>query len=161
MVGKQGMNTADVGRRNRNLVVMELMKQPTHFSDLKRKLKFSATTLTGHLEKLLEEGVVKRQVQGRKVVFVVVEEKKIQTMLEMRTECRNELALLAFDYGICLTNEARSKLREALDVLDDSIVNRKQDVDVAGKMLGISESDLDKTFVGKLKLQETKRRSGK
>lgn len=162
MVGRQGMNSAAVGTRNRNRIVMELLNSPMHFSALKRKLRLSAVSLTGHLERLLEEGRIKRQMEGRKIVYVVVEEKKDQTVLDMRKDCFNELVLLKFDYGICLTKKTRGKLKEALDVLRESIDKREQDVDVAGRMLGVSESPIDETYVGRLKtkLKEESESSG-
>ena len=160
MVGRQGMNSAAVGARNRNRVVMELLKSPMHFSALKKRLRLSAVSLTSHIERLLEEGQIERQVEGRKIVYVVVEEKKKQTVLDLRKECRNELVLLIFDYGICLTKEVFGKLRVAVDALDESIAKRLQDVDVAARMMGVPQTDLDKLYVGRLKIK-MKGESGK
>lgn len=156
MVGKQGLNSAAIGKRNRNRVLMELLKSPLHFSGLKKKLRMSAPSLVGHLERLLEEGCLKRQVEGNKIVYVVVEEGKRQTVLDMRKDCWNELVLLVMDYNVCLTKDTLRKLRAALDDLKKSIAEKKQDVDVAARMMGIPETPIDKTFVGRLKFKTKK-----
>jgi len=160
MVGLQGKNRTRNARKNRDRIYMELLRSPLHFSALKRKVKMSSTTVAGHLETLVEEGRVKRQMQGRRIVYAVVEEKRDQTVLEMRKECWNELAFLMFDYGICLTKKTKGKLKEAADVLKESIVKRLQDVDVAGKMMGMPETPIDKTYVGRLKIK-TEKEDGK
>jgi len=170
MTGKQGKNSALIGKHNRDRILMALIESPMHFSALKKKLDLSAATLTGHLGSLLDEGYLKRQIEGRKIVYVVVEERKDPTVLEMRKDCWNELVLLALDYNSCLTQETLRKLEVTLNVLKDSIVHRKQDVDVPGipgRLWGIAEDDLDKTYIGTLKIRlksegrETKKRGEK
>lgn len=65
-----------------------------------------------------------------------------------------------FDYSICLTNKTKRKLSEAFKVLDESIRLRKQDVDVASRMMGIPDTSIDKTYVGGLKIK-TEKEGGK
>lgn len=127
-----GEKSVGKGRRNRARIIKELLREPATFSGLLEKVGLSNKTLSNHLKALLNEGLVKREVHGRYVVYVVV---KPRTLLEMRKEVWNELVGLNFVYGSCLTKETSESLGKVFEALKESIKHPEPEAETT-KIMG-------------------------
>ena len=97
---------------------MELLKSPLTFSALKEKMRLSSKTLSQHLENLLNESLVKREIQGKYIVYVALQP---QTFLEMRKTFRDQLDVLVLIYWDCLDKETIRLLNQVEEALKKSI----------------------------------------
>ncbi|UCE16683.1 MAG: helix-turn-helix transcriptional regulator [Candidatus Bathyarchaeota archaeon] len=103
---------------NRDKILMELLKEPLTFTKLKEKVGVSGKTLAKHLKSLKDEGLLKREIQGKYIVYVVVEP---QTCLQMRKEFWNKLLALYIVYRGCLTKETLELFSKIFKALGKSI----------------------------------------
>jgi DNA-binding transcriptional ArsR family regulator len=132
---KYGQRSVEIGSRNRDKILNTLLNEPLTFSKLKEKVGLSGKTLTNHLNSLLDESLVKREIQGKYVVYVAV---KPKTLLNMRKTFRNELNWLLWTYSSCLSNDTKILLDKVDKALEASINQPEPDADkitIAGKTI--------------------------
>ena len=108
------------------MVLMELWKSPLTFTALKDKVELSSKTLTGHLKTLLNEGLVKRKIQGKYIKYNVV---KPKTVLQMRKDFLKELADLILLYDSCLNNDTHNLLGKTIHALQESITHAEPEAE--------------------------------
>ena len=106
------------GELNRSRIVNELLKSPLTFGKLKEKVGLSGKTLTKHLKDLKDESLVKREIQGKYIVYKIA---KPQTVLELRKTFREELNRLLWVYCNCLDKETGRLLNQVDLALKKSI----------------------------------------
>jgi DNA-binding transcriptional ArsR family regulator len=123
---KYGQRSVEIGRRNRDKILNALLYESLTFSMLKEKVGLSSKTLTNHLNSLLDESLVRREIQGKYVVYVAV---KPQTLLEMRKTFRNELNWLLWTYSSCLSEDTKVLLDKVDKALEEGITQPKPDAD--------------------------------
>jgi DNA-binding transcriptional ArsR family regulator len=134
---KQGEQAAEIGKRNRNRIIIELLKSPLTFTTLKGKVELSGKTLAEHLKSLQNEGLAKREIQGKYIVYKVA---KPETVLNLRKDFLKELAELITVYHNCLNNETRILLFKTVNVLQKSISHPEP------------EAETDKIFRKRIKI---------
>jgi len=117
---KKQRGRAELGKRNRALIVSELLRNPLTFSQLKQKLGFSPKTLTLHLRALEKEELIKREIHGRFVVYVA---RKPETILELRKQFFHQLLDLLRIYNSVFNEKTNILLQKVLDALKESIEN--------------------------------------
>lgn len=130
---------AELGKRNRAIIIAELSKNPMTFTQIKQKLGFSPKTLTQHLKTLESEGLVKREIRGRFVVYTV---NKPKTVLELRKQFFYQLLDLKSIYDSVLNEKTRQLLEETLKALKESIKKPSEEdktTKVATKIIKIPE----------------------
>ena len=108
---------AELGKKNRAIIIAELLKNQMTFTQLKQKLGFSPKTLTQHLRTLESENLVKREIHGRFVVYCVNEPK---TIIELRKQFFSELLDLGI-YDLALNDKTKTLYHETLKALKESI----------------------------------------
>jgi predicted transcriptional regulator len=108
---------AELGKKNRAIIIAELLKNPMTFTQLKQKLGFSPKTLTQHLRTLESENLVKRKIHVRFVVYCVNE---LKTIIELRKQFFSELLDLGI-YDLALNDKTKTLYHETLKVLKESI----------------------------------------
>jgi len=126
-----------IAKLNRNKILMELLNAPLTFTALKGKVGLSGKTLAKHLANLQNEDLVRREIQGKYVVYVI---RIPQTVLDMRKGLLDELGTLARVYSGCLDNETCKLLRKTIKTLQESITNPEPEVQtsrVMGKSIPI------------------------
>lgn len=123
---KYGERAVEIGRRNRNKILNTLLNKPLTFSMLKEKVGLSSKTLANHLKSLLSESLVKREIQGKYVVYKV---ETPQTKREMRKTFRNELNRLLWTYSDGLNKKTTELLNEVNKALEKSITQPEPDAD--------------------------------
>jgi DNA-binding transcriptional ArsR family regulator len=123
---------AELGKKNRAIIIAELLKNPMTFTQLKQKLGFSPKTLTQHLRTLESENLVKREIHGRFVVYCINEPK---TIIELRKQLFLELVNLRI-YDSALNGKARTLYYEILKALKDSIEKPEKEAKTT-KVMGI------------------------
>ena len=106
------------GQLNRSRILNELLKSRLTFSQLKTKVGLSGKTLTKHLNDLKDESLVKREIQGKYIVYKIV---KPQTVLNLRKTFREELNRLLWVYWNCLDRETGKLLNQVKEALKKSI----------------------------------------
>ena len=160
-----GEKSVGKGRRNRARIIKELLRESATFSELLKKVGLSNKTLSNHLKALLNEGLVKREVHGRYVVYVVV---KPRTLLEMRKEVWNELVGLNFVYGSCLTKETLELFGKVFEALKESIEHPEPEAEtteIMGRLIKIPRGlpkgtviEVPESVVDKVKFVKPKKR---
>jgi DNA-binding transcriptional ArsR family regulator len=125
---KEGKTPKEKGIRNRRRLVMELLNSPSTFTTLKKKLKVSGKTLAVHLKSLQNQGLLKREIQGKYIVYIIA---KPQTVLDMRKDCLKELLELGLLYSSCLDNETTERFNETARALQKSIVTPKTEAEAS------------------------------
>jgi DNA-binding transcriptional ArsR family regulator len=123
---------AELGKKNRAIIIAELLENPTTFSQLKQKLGFSAKTLTLHLRALENEGLVKREIHGRFVLYTV---NKPETVLELRKQFYSQLLDLHVIYGSVLNEKTSIPLQESLKALKESIEKPEKEAETTKAMV--------------------------
>jgi DNA-binding transcriptional ArsR family regulator len=106
------------GQFNRNRIINELIKSPLTFTALKKKVGLSSKTLTQHLKNLQDESLVKREIQGKYIVYKV---NVPQTRLSMRKFFLSELDGLIWVYWDSLDKDTSILLNKVREALDKSI----------------------------------------
>ena len=106
------------GQLNRSRILNELIVSPLTFSQLKTKVELSGKTLTKHLKDLSNESLVKREIQGK---YIVYKSATPQTVLDLRKTFREELNRLLLVYWNCLDNETGQLLNQVIVALTKSI----------------------------------------
>jgi DNA-binding transcriptional ArsR family regulator len=127
---------AELGKKNRAIIIAELLENPTTFSQLKQKLGFSAKTLTLHLRALENEGLAKREIHGRFVLYTV---NKPETILELRKQLYSQLLDLHVIYGSVLNEKTNIPLQESLKALKESIEKPEKEAKTTKTMVKIIE----------------------
>lgn len=141
-----GEKSVKIGRRNRAKILMELFRESATFSKLLKTVGLSNRTLSEHLKSLLDEGLVKREVRGRYVVYTAV---KPRTKKEMREQFWNEALGLYAIYQSCLTPETRELFGRAFEGLKESIRHPEPEAEttkIMGRRIKIPE-DIEKGTV--------------
>jgi len=124
--------SVQIGKKNRAIIISELLENPMTFSQLKQKLGFSAKTLTLHLRALENEGLVKREIHGRFVVYTV---NKPETVLELRKQFYSQLLDLHVIYGSVLNEKTSIPLQESLKALKESIEKPEKEAETTKVMV--------------------------
>ena len=106
------------GQLNRSRIINELLKSRLTFSQLKTKVGLSGKTLTKHLNDLKDESLVKREIQGKYIVYKIATP---QTVLDLRKTFREELDRLLWVYWNCLDKETGQLLNQVNEALKKSI----------------------------------------
>jgi len=116
---KEGERSVQIGKRNRNRILNELLESHAlTFTELKKKVPFTAKTLTDHLKNLQEEKLVKREIHGKYIKYVLA---RPQTVLQMRKDFQKELVDLILRYDSCLNLRTHNLLAKPLKALQESI----------------------------------------
>jgi DNA-binding transcriptional ArsR family regulator len=118
LIQKRNVGRRREGELNRSRIVNELLKSPLTFGKLKAKVELSNKTLTKHLNDLKDESLVKREIQGKYIVYKIATP---QTILEMRKALHEELNRLLWVYWNCLNKDTGRLFNQATDSLKKSI----------------------------------------
>jgi len=140
-----------IGKTNRNTILTELKKQPLTFSKIKLKLGLSGKNLTRHLSNLQKEGIVKREIQGKYIVYILNEPKAI---LQLRKEFLNHLVDVANVYDSALTEESWHLFSEFLNSLKTSIDKPEEKAKLT--MVFTRQVEIQKGFKGTIKIPISK-----
>jgi predicted transcriptional regulator len=140
---------AELGKKNRAIIIAELLKNPMTFTQLKQKLGFSPKTLTQHLRTLESENLVKREIHGRFVVYCVNEPK---TIVELRKQFFSELLDLGI-YDLALNDKTKTLYHETLKVLKESIEKPEKEAKTTKTM--VKTIEIPKGFKGTIRQKIT------
>lgn len=110
--------SVQIGKKNRAIIITELLKNPLTFSKLKESVGFSAKTLTSHLRALENERLIHREIEGRYVFYTA---NKPETILELRKQFLSQLLDLQIIYGSVLNGKTSIPIQETLKALKESI----------------------------------------
>jgi DNA-binding HxlR family transcriptional regulator len=136
---------AELGKKNRAIIIAELLKNPMTFTQLKQRLGFSPKTLTQHLRTLESENLVKREIHGRFVVYCVNEPK---TIIELRKQFFSELLNLEI-YDSALNDKTKTLYHETLKALQESIKKPESEAEIRKVMAKTIE--IPKGFKGTIR----------
>jgi len=136
---------AELGKKNRAIIIAELLKNPMTFTQLKQKLGFSPKTLTQHLRTLESENLVKRELRGR---FVVYRANEPKTIIELRKQLFSELLNLR-TYDLALDDKTRTLYYETLKALKESI--EKPEPEAETHKVIVKTIEIPKGFKGTIK----------
>ena len=139
-----------IGKTNRNTILTELKKQPLTFSKIKQKLGLSGKNLTKHLSNLQKEGIVKREIQGKYIVYILNEPKAI---LQLRKEFLNHLLDVLSIYDGVLREDTRQLFYQFLNLLKTSIDKPEKE---AKFMVFARQIEIPKGFKGTVKIPISK-----
>jgi DNA-binding HxlR family transcriptional regulator len=123
---QQGEKSIKIGKLNRDKIIVELWKSPLTFTALKEKVGLSGKTLSQHLNNLRAEGLVRRKIEGKYILYTV---EKPRTLLNMRKDFLNELEALANVYWPCLDKETSILFRKACKALQESVTHHEPEAD--------------------------------
>jgi len=140
---------AELGKKNRAIIIAELLKNPMTFTQLKQKLGFSPKTLTQHLRTLESENLVKREIHGRFVVYCVNE---LKTIIELRKQFFSELLDLGI-YDLALNDKTKTLYHETLKVLKESIEKPEKEAKTTKTM--VKTIEIPKGFKGTIRQKIT------
>jgi len=125
-------NRISKGKRDRDIILVELLNNPLSFSQLQKRIiidpeskkEISAKMLSYHLNKLQEEGLLNREIQGRYIVYVAV---KPETKLQLRKEFLNRFVDLLRIYGSGLNQKNQDLVQPFLNSLSESIEHPEEE----------------------------------
>jgi DNA-binding transcriptional ArsR family regulator len=117
MKSKMGEKSVQIAKRNRAKIIATLLQNPMTFSQLQKELKVSPRTLSLHLQALLKEGLAKREIEGKYIVYKAIKPKSI---LELRKQFFLELSNSDI-YESALNEKTRRLYYEFLNALGESI----------------------------------------
>ena len=128
---KNESDRVSIGKRNRDKILSELLENPLTFSQLKKKIlnpktqeEISAKTLSQHLAILQKEGLLKREIQGKYIVYIA---NKPKTILELRNEFLKGFIDLLSIYGGGLSHKTADLTQQYLNSISESIKNPEEE----------------------------------
>jgi DNA-binding transcriptional ArsR family regulator len=139
------------GKTNRNRILAELKQQPLTFSKIKQKLDLSGKNLSRHLNSLRSEGIVKREIQGKYIVYVLNEPKAI---LQLRKELISHLLDVTSIYGSALREDTWLIFQQFLNSLKTSIEEPEEKAKLT--MVFTRQIEIPEGFKGTIKIPISK-----
>lgn len=122
------------GEKYRAMILAELLKKPLTFSQLQKKVvidpktqtEISAMTLTRQLKTLQKEGLLRREIRGKYIVYIAV---KPETKLQLRKAFSKRFVDLLTVYGSGLNSETQNLIQPLLNSLYESIKNPEKEAE--------------------------------
>lgn len=149
MKERMGEKSVQIGKRNKAKIIAELIKNPMTFTELKETLDFSAKTLMFHLRDLENEGLIRRILEGKSILYDVIKPKSV---IEFRKQFLSELLNLKA-YDVALNEKTKTLYYQFLKTLKESIEKPEPEAETTKIMAKTIE--IPKGFKGTIKQKIT------